>query len=51
MDEAQALLFEAGYSKPLNGLTVEDKVTQSNMLLNYHCMVKVKAAMGWMVAL
>ena len=24
---------------------MEDKLTLSNMLLNYHCMVKVKAAM------
>ena len=45
MDEAAALLFETGFRKPTVQLTVSDKITIKSSLLDYHCMIKVKAAM------
>lgn len=45
MDEAAALLFETGYRKPTVQLTLSDKVAIKSSLLDYHCMIKVKAAM------
>ena len=38
-------IFEAGCSKLISSFTVEDKAILSNMLLNYYCLVKRKAAM------
>ena len=45
VDEAQALLFETGYKKALVHLTMEEKSAISSVLVNYHCMMKQKAAM------
>lgn len=45
IDEARSLVYETGFRKPLARLTMEDKGAVSTVLLNYHCMTKVKAAM------
>ena len=45
IDEAQSMLLEAGFSKPFTKLTLEDKSNVYSVLINYHCMTKVKAAM------
>lgn len=45
IDEFQSLVYEAGFRKPLAQLSMEDKSVVSSILLNYHCMTKVKAAM------
>ncbi len=45
IDEAQSLLSEAGFFKPLIRLTMDDKSKLSSVLISYHCMTKVKAAM------
>ena len=45
VDEVSALLMETGYRKPLIHLTVSDKPGLRAALLDYHCVLKVKAAM------
>ena len=45
IDEVQSLVYEAGFRKPLAQLSMEDKSVVSLILVNYHCMIKVKAAM------
>ena len=45
IDEAQALLYETGFTKALLHLAMEDKNAISSILVNYHCMTKVKATM------
>ena len=45
IDEVQSLVYEAGFRKPLAQLSMKDKSVVSSILLNYHCMTKVKAAM------
>ncbi len=49
IDEAQSLLSEAGFFKPLIRLTMEDKSKLTSVLISYHCMTKVKAAMDQFV--
>ena len=43
MDEATSLLLETGFSKPIRELTLSDKSLLRSSLLDYHCMLKVKA--------
>ena len=45
IDEAISLLQETGFRKPVCMLTVSDKAHLKSALLDYHCMVKVKAEM------
>ena len=45
MDEATSLLLETGFSKPICELTLSDKSLLRSSLLDYHCMLKVKACM------
>ena len=45
IDEVQSLVYETGFRKPLAQLKVEDKHVVSSVLVNYHCMTKVKASM------
>ncbi len=45
IDETQSMLLEAGFSKPFTKITLEDKSNVCSVLINYHCMTKVKAAM------
>ena len=42
IDEAQALLYETGFTKALLHLAMEDRNAISSILINYHCMTKVK---------
>ena len=49
IDEAQSLLSEAGFFKPLIRLTMGDQSQLSSVLISYHCMTKVKAAMDQFV--
>ncbi len=44
VDETQALLLESGYSRPLCNLKLSDKEVLKSMLIEYHCLVKVKAS-------
>lgn len=44
-EENSTLLFETGYDKPLNQLELDDVEGIKAALTDYHCMVKVKAAM------
>ena len=45
IDEAQGLLMEAGFRKPLTLLKLSDKSIVRGVLLDYHLMVKVKLHM------
>ena len=45
IDEAQAMLLEAGFTKAFSRLRLADKSNVCSILVNYHCMTKVKAAM------
>ena len=45
VDEILALLMETGYRKPVLHLTLQDKVGLRAVLLDYHCLLKVKGAM------
>ena len=43
--EWETLLLETGYSKPLQQLGMEDQDSIVSFIADYHCIVKVKAAM------
>ena len=45
MDEALDLLVQTGYRKRVAYLTLGDVPSVSNALVEYHCLIKVKAAM------
>ena len=45
MDEGASLLEETGYRKPICRLTMHDKDSVCSALVDYHCMLKTKAAM------
>lgn len=45
VDEVQSLLQETGYKKPVTKLSVADKTSLRSILIDYHCMVRVKACM------
>ena len=45
MDEALDLLVQTGYRKSVAYLTLGDVPSVSNALVEYHCLIKVKAAM------
>ena len=45
MDEASAMLLDTGYRKPICHLSLSDIVNLRSTLLDYHCMLKVKASM------
>lgn len=45
MDEAAELLLSTGFRKPLCSLAMEDKECLRLVLLDYHCLLKVKAEM------
>ena len=44
-EEAADQLHQSGYRKPLCRLDLNDKVTLKSALVDYHCLLKVKAAM------
>ena len=44
VDEISALLMETGYRKAVMHLTLYDKPSLRAALLDYHCVLKVKAA-------
>ena len=44
-EDNSALLFETGYHKPLSQLEIDDVEGLRAALTNYHCIIKVKAAM------
>ena len=43
--DLEALLLETGYSKPLSLVCMEDKNSIVSSVTDYHCLIKVKAAM------
>ena len=45
IDEAADLLLETGFKKPLTQLELSDKQRVQSLLLNYHCILKVKGEM------
>ena len=45
VDEISALLMETGYRKPVTYLTLCDRPGLRATLMDYHCMLKAKAAM------
>lgn len=45
IDEVLCLLAETGYRKPLTSLTLSDTSSLKAVLVDYHCMLKAKAAM------
>ncbi len=45
IDEAASLLHETGFRKPTCRLSMSDKSRLRSALVDYHCMLKVKAAM------
>jgi len=45
MDEATELLLASGFRKPISSLIVQDKEKLRSSLIDYHCMLKVKAAL------
>ena len=45
IDEVTASLLQTGFRKPVIQLTLADKSDLRSALLDYHCMLKVKAAM------
>ena len=44
-EEAADQLHQSGYRKPLCRLDLNDKSTLKSALVDYHCLLKVKAAM------
>ena len=44
-EEATDQLHQSGYRKPLCRLDLNDKNTLKSALVDYHCLLKVKAAM------
>ena len=46
MDEALNLLVQTGFRKSVTCLTRYDAPSVSNAMVEYHCMIKVKAAMN-----
>ena len=45
MNEAAELLLSTGFQKPICSLAMEDKECLRSVLLDYHCLLKVKAEM------
>jgi len=45
IDDSLPLLYDTGFTKSINDLTLTDKATIIGSLLDYHLMVKVKAQM------
>lgn len=45
IDDALPLLYDTGFTKSINDLTLIDKATIIQSLTDYHLMVKVKAQM------
>ena len=45
MDESAELLLSTGFRKPICQLIIEDKECLRSVLLDYHCLLKVKAEM------
>ena len=45
MDEAATLLFDTGFRKPICRLSMTDKCALKSALVDFHCLLKVKAAM------
>ena len=45
VDEAQALLLETGFSRPVTKLKLSHKAEIKSTLIEYHCLVKPKASM------
>ena len=45
MDEAATVLLETGYRKAICRLELSDKISLRSTLVDYHCMLKVKALM------
>ena len=45
VDEIAGLVLETGYRKPFVKLTMADKSELKAAMVDYHCMIKVKAAM------
>ena len=43
--ELESLLLETGYCKPLVQLTIDDRSAIIPSVTDYHCVIKVKAAM------
>ena len=44
IDEVQTLIYETGFRKPLSEIKLKDKREVISILIDYNCMVKVKAA-------
>ena len=44
MTRNQNALTETGYMKPFEALTVDDKEEVISILIDYHCLIKPKAA-------
>ena len=45
VDEVAALLLETGFRRPIANLTLADIPSLKSALIDFHCMLKVKAAM------
>ena len=45
IDESAELLLSTGFRKPICRLAIEDKECLRSVLLDYHCLLKVKAKM------
>lgn len=45
VDEISGLILETGYRKPFVKLTMADRSELKAAMVDYHCMIKVKAAM------
>lgn len=43
--DVESLLLETGFSKPLSLLCMEDQNSIVSSITDYHCLIKVKAAM------
>lgn len=43
--EPESVLLETGYNKPLSLLTMEDLDNILSYIIDYHCLIKVKASM------
>lgn len=43
--DMEALLLETGYNKPISQLCLEDQENIVSSVTDYHCLIKVKAAM------
>ena len=44
IDEAASLLMETGFRKPLSKLDMNDKPSLRSSLIDFHCLLKSKAA-------